>query len=113
MPTTTTGRCTRRQTSGAGRSLTLTTTCSGSRRNPSPARTVGTSAVTYAYDALGRPTSVTDNNEPSDNSDTSTVAWTYTREGNGDLTVAEIQEYGRMANWTVTYTYDLAGRLKT
>ena len=74
---------------------------------------VGTSDVTYAYDALGRRTSITDNNGPSDNSDNSTVAWTCTREGNGDLTVAETQEYGTIANQAVTYTYDLSGRLKT
>ncbi len=74
---------------------------------------VGTSAVTYAYDALGRPTSVTDNNDPSNGNDNSTVEWTYTREADGDLTVEETQEYGTYTDRTVTVTYDLAGRMKS
>jgi YD repeat-containing protein len=64
--------------------------------------------VTYAYDALGRPTSVTDNNDPADGNDNSTVEWTYTREGDGDLAVEETQEYGTMTDRTVTYEYDLS-----
>jgi RHS repeat-associated protein len=73
---------------------------------------VGTSAVTYAFDALGRLTSVTDNNDPGDSNDNSTVEWTYTRESDGDLKVEETQEYGTATDRTVTYEYDLAGRLK-
>ena len=44
----------------------------------------GTSAVTYSYDARGRPMSVTDNN------DNRQVDWTYTRENDGGLRVEEI-----------------------
>ena len=65
------------------------------------------------YDALGRPTSATDNNDPNDGNDNSTVQWAYTREANGDLTVEETQGYGQAADEVVTTTYDLAGRLKS
>ena len=74
---------------------------------------IGTSTVTYAHDALGRLTSATDNNDPNDANDNSTASWTYTRESNGDLTVAETQAYGQSTSRTVTATYDLAGRLKS
>jgi len=74
---------------------------------------VGTSTVTYAYDALGRPTSATDNNDPNDANDNSTVEWAYTRQDNGDLKVEETQKYGQSTDRKVTTTYDLAGRLKT
>jgi len=74
---------------------------------------VGISTVTYAYDALGRPTSVTDNNDPNDANDNSTVNWTYTRENDGDLEVEESQEYGAAADRVLTSTYDLSGRLKS
>jgi len=75
---------------------------------------VGTSALTYAYDALGWPTSVTDNNDPADGNDNSTVEWTYTREAaEGDLEVEETQKYGNASDRDVTYRYDLSGRLKS
>jgi len=74
---------------------------------------VGTSAVTYGFDALGRPTSVTDNNDPNDANDNSTVEWTYTREADGDLRIEEEQEYGTYTDRTVTVTYDLSGRMKS
>jgi RHS repeat-associated protein len=99
------------------RSWTVTYTYDDAKRVTAEAVTgtglVGTTAVTYAYDALGRPTSVTDNNDPSDGNDNSTVSWTYTREADGDLKVEEEQAYGTMTDRTVTYTYDLSGRLKT
>ena len=99
------------------RSWTVTYTYDDAKRVAAEAVTgaglVGTSAVTYAYDALGRATSVTDNNDPSDNNDNSTVEWTYTREADGDLKVEEKQKYGTATDRTVTTTYDLAGRVKT
>ena len=55
---------------------------------------------------------MTDNN-CSGTDDDSTVSWTYTRETNGDLTVEETQELGSLTDRTVTYTYDLAGRLES
>jgi len=64
-------------------------------------------------DALGRPTSVTDNNDPNDANDNSTVEWTYTREADGDLRVEEKQKYGTYTDRTITTTYDLAGRQKS
>ena len=74
---------------------------------------VGTTAVTMDYDALGRPTYVTDNNDPNDANDNSRVEWTYVREEDGDLRVEENQRYGNAADRTVKTTYDLAGRLKS
>ncbi|MFO8006701.1 MAG: hypothetical protein R6V05_03100, partial [Candidatus Brocadiia bacterium] len=73
---------------------------------------VGTTQVTYSYDALGRPTSVADNNSGGTGDD-SEVAWSYSRESDGDLKVEETQKYGTMTDRKVTYTYDLSGRLKT
>jgi YD repeat-containing protein len=67
---------------------------------------VGTDTVSYSYDALGRPTQVTDNGDPNDANDNSTVDWTYTREGDGDLKVEETQKYGNMTDRTVITTYD-------
>jgi YD repeat-containing protein len=66
---------------------------------------VGTTVQTFAYDGLSRLTQATDNNDPANSSDDSTIALTYDSQGN---TLTEIQD-GK----TVTGTYDGLGNRLT
>ena len=66
----------------------------------------GTTARTYGYDALSRMTSATDNNDPADANDETTVSWTY---DGLSRALTETQKFGPASptvNKTLTYTFN-------